>query len=430
MIRITVAIPVYNAAKHIDVLFDSLMRQTMNREYFEVICVNDCSTDNSKEVIEKYSQMLGNVVLIDRVENSGGPVVPRNDAINAARGEYIHFVDNDDFLGEEALERLYQAAHENQSDVIFGRYIGVNGRGIPYATFKHGNRPKADLITDDLIYAIAPHKMFRLAFLREHGIKFDLYATAGNDDQLFVMQCYIAARVITVLADYPYYFIVARGDENLSSNYVPAADWLYVWHRIIEYMNECIHDEQYKRKIKITILNRLPLGTRFETFLLTSKTTREQKIEWLNEANRFVDLYIDDSMIESVEPRFRLFWRAIKQNDIDALVKMSSESNSNKIRHTRSQVKIKQANTVSYKRPSVNAIPATTFTKAGEVITVYPTIKGWFEIRRIEKDGTHFAEFIQMKDVRYTSSYLMLIILNKIKALRWRMFRIMRSFKK
>src|SRR4051812_33988440 len=125
MIRITVAIPIYNAAKHIDVLFDSLMRQTMNREDFEVICVNDCSTDNSKEIIEKYSQIMGNVVLIDRVENSGGPVIPRNDATNAARGEYIHFVDNDDFLGEEALERLYKAAQENQSDVIFGRYIGV-----------------------------------------------------------------------------------------------------------------------------------------------------------------------------------------------------------------------------------------------------------------------------------------------------------------
>src|SRR4051794_29817412 len=105
MIRISVAIPIYNAAKHLDVVLDSLMRQTMNPADFEVICVNDCSTDNSKAVIEKYSKLMGNIVLIDRAENSGGPVIPRNDAIDVARGEYIHFVDNDDFLGEEALER-------------------------------------------------------------------------------------------------------------------------------------------------------------------------------------------------------------------------------------------------------------------------------------------------------------------------------------
>ena len=113
MIKITVAIPVYNAAKHLDVVFDSLVHQTMDRADFEVVCVNDCSTDNSKEVIEKWSKVMGNVVLIDRAVNSGGPVLPRNDAIAVARGEYIHFVDNDDFLGVEALERLYHAASEN-----------------------------------------------------------------------------------------------------------------------------------------------------------------------------------------------------------------------------------------------------------------------------------------------------------------------------
>src|SRR6476619_3165149 len=154
MIKISIAIPVYNAAKHLDVLFDSLMHQTMNRSEFEVICVNDCSTDDSKEVIEKWSRIMGNVVLINRTTNSGGPVVPRNDAIEVARGEYIHFMDNDDFLSEAALERLYHAAQENQSDVIFGKYIGVNGRGVPYITFQNGNRPKAEIISDHLLYAI------------------------------------------------------------------------------------------------------------------------------------------------------------------------------------------------------------------------------------------------------------------------------------
>src|SRR6476620_2111832 len=109
-VKISIVIPIYNAANHLEVTLDSLRHQTLDSKDFEVICVNDCSTDNSKEIIMNYSELLGNIVLIDRCENAGGPAIPRNDAIEAARGEYIQFLDNDDFLGEEALERLYRAA--------------------------------------------------------------------------------------------------------------------------------------------------------------------------------------------------------------------------------------------------------------------------------------------------------------------------------
>lgn len=429
MIKITIAIPVYNAAKHLDVVFDSLMRQTMDRSEFEIICVNDCSTDRSKDVIEKWRTVMGNVVLIDRTVNSGGPVIPRNDAIAAARGEYIHFLDNDDFLGEEALERLYRAASENKSDVIFGKYVGVNGRGVAYITFQNGNRYKADLIADNLLYAIAPHKMFRRAFLLEHGFEFDPRAIGGNDDQLFVIQCFVAAKVVTVLADYPYYYIVARGGENLSSHYVPAEEWLYVWFRVMEFLDRFVKDEGYKKRIKVVILNRLLVGNRFETFMLTSKTTREQKIEWLQAANRFVNTHIEDELLTLVDPRFRSFWQAVKENNIEKLLKLPLVKNVPKQRNTSNSVKIKRAGAVSYKRPSTNAISATTYA-ARVMILVNPTIKGWFEVMRIEKDGTPYAEFIQKKDVSYTGKYQMRIILNRLQLLKRVKGRLIQSLKK
>lgn len=414
--KITVAIPVYNAAKYLEVTLDSLRHQTMDLDDFEVICVNDCSTDNSKEIIENYSKMMGNIVLIDRTENSGGPVVPRNNAIDAAQGEYIHFLDNDDFLGEETLERLYYTARANSSDVIYGRYISVNGSGPSVVMFKNGNRPKADIIADNLVYSLTPHKMFRLSFLKEQGFKFDPKANAGNDDQLFLLQCYVAAKVITVMADYPYYFVVGRGKENLSSNYVPAKKWLFVWHQMMKFLNEAIQNEQYKKRIKVALLNRLFVRTRFRSFLLTSRTTREQKIEWLNETKRFIDAHMNDQLIQSLNPRFHPFWHAAKENDIDKLAKLSLENKPLQKRNNLKIVKIKQANAVSYKRPSVKAIGATTYKKAGQVITVYSIIKGWFEIRRVEQDGVHFAGFIQRKDVRYTIIYLVSAIIKKIKS--------------
>lgn len=198
-IKVTVAIPIYNTGEHLTTALDSLMHQSMNPSDFEIICVNDCSTDNSKEVIERFRRIMSNVLLVDRSENSGGPSAPRNDAIDAARGEYIFFMDSDDFLGEEALERLYFAAQKNHSDIIFGKCVGVNSRRVPRAMFKKGNRPKANIIADNLVYSLAPHKMFKLSFLKETVFKFHPEIKTANEDQLFVMQCYIAAKVITVI---------------------------------------------------------------------------------------------------------------------------------------------------------------------------------------------------------------------------------------
>ena len=318
-IKVSVAVPIYNTARHLTVMFDSLINQTMDSSDFEIICVNDCSTDNSKEVVEKYSRIMSNVVLINRAENSGGPSIPRNDAIAAARGEYIHFLDSDDFLGEEALERLYHAAQQNQSDVIFGKYIGVNGRPVPDAMFKKGNRLKADIIADDLVYSLAPHKMFKRSFLKEYGYKFNPEALIA-EDQLFVMQCYVAANVITVLADYDYYFVVARGNESLTEKMFPGREFFFVYNKIMEFLNEFMDDEHYKKRIKIAFFNRIIKMKRgWRDHLLTTRTTHEQKIEWLNETKKFIDTHLDDELIQSLDTQYHYFLEAVKENDIQKL---------------------------------------------------------------------------------------------------------------
>ncbi|RYL95276.1 glycosyltransferase family 2 protein [Sporolactobacillus sp. THM7-4] len=318
-LKVTVAIPIYNAARHLNVTLDSLLNQTMDPSEFEVICVNDRSTDNSKEVIENYQKEMSNLILIDRNENSGGPMIPRNDAIESARGEYIMFLDNDDFLGEETLERLYSAAKENHSDVIYGKYVGVNGRKVPQSMFQKGNRPNADIIADNLVYSLAPHKMFHLGFIRENQFRFHPKAVVG-EDQLFVMQCYIKAKVITVMADYDYYFVVARGNENLSLKYFPAEQFYFSFNHIMEFIQESNLNTLYKTELTKAFLNRFLKASRLRNYLLSNRLTREQKIDWLNETKRFFDHYVPDQIIDSLQNRFKYFVRVAKENDIDKLL--------------------------------------------------------------------------------------------------------------
>lgn len=322
--KVTIAIPIYNAARHINVTLDSLVHQTMLQEDFEIICVNDCSTDRSIEVIESYMDKLSNLTLINRKENSGGPMIPRNDAIAAAKGEYILFLDNDDFLGEETLERFYQSAKENQSDVIYGKYIGVNGRRVPQSMFQKGNLANADIIEDHLVYSLAPHKMFRLELIKQHHLAFHPKAVVG-EDQLFVMQCYIEAKVITVLTDYDYYYVVSRGNENLSLKYFPVEQFYFSFNRILEYIKESSLNQIYKEKLQVAFLNRFFHASRLRRYLFTNILTYGQKKEWLAETCQFIDRHIDENIASQLANRFKYLVQLMRKNDIDLLLQVHNE---------------------------------------------------------------------------------------------------------
>ncbi|WEG13168.1 glycosyltransferase [Pullulanibacillus sp. KACC 23026] len=324
MVKVTVAIPIYNAARHLKVTLDSLVHQTLPHKDFEVICVNDCSTDHSEEVVKSFYPLLPNLKLINRKENSGGPMTPRNDAIEAAQGDYLLFLDNDDFLGEESLERLYNQAVRNRSDVIYGRYVGVNGRKIPRSMFKKGNLLKADLIKDRLVWSLAPHKMYRVGLLRDNGLRFHPKAVVG-EDQLFTMQCYIKSKVITVLNDYDYYYVVKRGDENLSLKYFPAEQFFFSFNHLMAYMNEHIADDVLRRKLKIEYLNRFFKASRLRKYLLTkSVLNHAEKKLWLNEAKKFIETHVVD-VLPHLDLNHRVFAGLALENNLATLKKAYSK---------------------------------------------------------------------------------------------------------
>ena len=116
---ISVIIPMYNAAEFIAECLDSILLQTF--QDFEVIIVDDCSDDNCVEIAESYREKFGERLSIARTETNsgGGGYVPRNIGLSMASGEYVYFVDADDFILLTALETLYAAAKEHDADVVY-----------------------------------------------------------------------------------------------------------------------------------------------------------------------------------------------------------------------------------------------------------------------------------------------------------------------
>ena len=119
---VSVIIPVYNAQEGIKQCIDSLLNQSFTD--FEIILINDGSTDNSLEVIKKYAADNDFIRVIDK-ENEG-VAKTRNKGIQLANGKYIVFIDNDDFVDSDYLERFYNEIDQEQLDIVLGGYKRVN----------------------------------------------------------------------------------------------------------------------------------------------------------------------------------------------------------------------------------------------------------------------------------------------------------------
>lgn len=111
--KISLIIPVYNVENFLKTTLDSVFAQTF--EDFEVIVVNDGSTDSSFEIVNEYNQKHDNMIVINQ-ENQGQGIA-RNNALKLAKGEYVTFLDSDDFLEPTFLEELYKTAVNNNADI-------------------------------------------------------------------------------------------------------------------------------------------------------------------------------------------------------------------------------------------------------------------------------------------------------------------------
>ncbi|MFG2794532.1 glycosyltransferase [Streptomyces sp. NPDC048419] len=209
-IKVSVVIPVYNPGSYIEDCIASLLRQSLPGDEYEAIFVDDGSTDETPERLDRLAAEHPHMHVIHQ-EGSGWSGKPRNVGMAAAKGEFIQFVDNDDWLGDEALERMYDYGVEHNADVIVGKMVG-KGRPVPRELFRK-NRPHASVENAPLIDSLTPHKMFRKAFLDKYDLRY-MEGRRRLEDHVFVTEAYLRAENVSVLSDYLCYYHVKREDAS------------------------------------------------------------------------------------------------------------------------------------------------------------------------------------------------------------------------
>lgn len=208
---ISVILPAYNAEAYIGETIESVLQSSFAN--FELICVDDGSTDGTRDIIQRYAQADRRVIAVNQKNSYAG--VARNNALAMARGEYVTFVDSDDLLSVCALEKLYTSAVSNCVDVVVsaaGEFEGASGKIRPMSYWlKEEYLPQTNKFTPKEILPFIFNftvggpggKLVKMDLIKNHGLKF--LELRKSEDFYFVHRAFYKAECIAIVREELYY---------------------------------------------------------------------------------------------------------------------------------------------------------------------------------------------------------------------------------
>lgn len=251
-IDISIVIPAHNAMPYLTKALESVASQTYDASRTECIVVDDGSSDSTWEEIQRFALEYPDLFKgVQLPQASGSPSEPRNVGLDHARGEYVFFLDADDWLGQAAVEKMLDHAVAWNSDMVLVKLISEGGRDVPKSMFG-SNQPDVDVYTSKVMWTFGPMKLFKRSLLVENDLHFPAFMP---EDISFVLRAYVCAQTVSVAADYDYYHYVLY-DENEQCSFSTWDDFesnMLALEDIFGFVSECVPSE----KRDVTLMKRL-----------------------------------------------------------------------------------------------------------------------------------------------------------------------------
>ena len=237
MSRLTVVVPVYNVEKYLDECLSSVAGQDFGD--FEVVCVNDGSTDGSREILSAWERRDARVRVVD--QRNGGLSSARNAGIRAARGDYVCFLDSDDRLAPGACGRIVEVLDRTGADaMVYGARCfpdeaacpawmleSLSPRDVTYEGFS------MDLLLRESARPFAWRIALRRDFLEARGVLFDEGVRFG-EDQVFCFAVYPRSRRTALVSDRLYEYRVGREGSLMSALSADFGAKMLAHNRVLE----------------------------------------------------------------------------------------------------------------------------------------------------------------------------------------------------
>lgn len=234
MAKISVIIPVYNTEKYLKRCLDSVINQTLKD--IEIICINDASTDGSLNILKDYAAKDNRIKIIDLSQNVGAGKA-RNIGIENANGEYIGFIDSDDFIDLDFYEKLYSKAVSDNYDVVKGNiydYDDNTSNAVLTDFYNQNGKIKQNKI--NFLYGFTS-AIYNRNFIHSHNIHFP-NNLSYFEDPYFSIQVAILSEHIGIADDAEYFYVRHFGSATKQIfSKKKTVDFLQSVDEIMKYIN-------------------------------------------------------------------------------------------------------------------------------------------------------------------------------------------------
>ena len=239
--KISIIIPAYNVEKVIERCLDSVFNQDLTNNEFEVIVVDDESTDNTLQIVSSYIKEKENAILIKQKNQRQGAA--RNNALKIAKGEYIWFIDSDDYIKTNTLAYLYSIAKEKDLDLLcFNRKHIMDKFSSPItpALFKNGKIYNKiyhgqDFINFKSIYLGPCFCLYKRCYLKNNKILFK--ERLAHEDNEFMLKAYYYAVKAYYITDPIYYYDRTESSTTRTLSPQPIFDLIEITKYMLEFTN-------------------------------------------------------------------------------------------------------------------------------------------------------------------------------------------------
>ncbi|MCR2822025.1 glycosyltransferase family 2 protein [Lederbergia panacisoli] len=254
---ISIIVPVYNVQSYLPRCINSILDQTFSD--FELLLINDGSTDNSGNICDEYSKKDSRIIVIHK--ENGGVSSARNVGIDAAKGEYLAFIDSDDFIHQKMYEILYQIASNYSSDVVVCDFLKVQNENVSLHNagynIKHFTNIQAlnELYTNN--YKNAQKWVFLWNKLYKRNLFNDVKFPDGKiyEDELVAHKILYSCQILTYI-DMPFYYYLQRSGSYIGSKFSRKKfDRIYALIDRVNYFKminqQSLHDKALKHFIDV-----------------------------------------------------------------------------------------------------------------------------------------------------------------------------------
>ena len=214
---ISVITPVYNTEKYLDSCIQSILAQTYTN--FELLLIDDGSTDSSGVICDKYAELDSRVRVFHK--ENGGASSARNMGLDNAKGEWVTFVDSDDWLDVDLYEKMRKSAYNEQSEIVVsGVKIEENGKSIWTLQCPQNYVDKASLsnlrMIESPIFSSIWNKLIKRELLKKHNIRFDDRLQMW-DDLWIVLRLRFFEPKISIVGDSFYHYRMTESPSIIKS---------------------------------------------------------------------------------------------------------------------------------------------------------------------------------------------------------------------